>query len=216
MPLRAPRLAGFALLWLMSLDARQQFFFQKSPALPELLSLRLEIIEELDHLAVLVTKRAEARVCRQLSGARSLHPPRTLPTMIGCARPLRWSPSSRHEHNDRSLPPCSVRRFPGPRFDDFGLELDLSNLIDDFRIGQLSATTAPRMKCKYSEFAGTGIEGEWRCDQLQADRKLAGFLPALQTDVFEFGETKHEHAETAATLSGFGSATVCVSKARPW
>src|SRR6266542_2467031 len=47
-----------------------------------------------------------------------------------------------------------------------------------------------------SEFAGAGeAEDEWRCDQPQAERKLAGFLPALQTDVLEFSETKHEHAD---------------------
>ncbi len=47
------------LVWLVSLNARQQFFFQPSPALPEPLDLRLESIEELDDLAVLVTKRVE-------------------------------------------------------------------------------------------------------------------------------------------------------------
>jgi hypothetical protein len=53
----------------MSLNARQQFFFQPSPALPEPLNLRLksrepldlrlESIEEFDDLAVLLTKRIE-------------------------------------------------------------------------------------------------------------------------------------------------------------
>jgi hypothetical protein len=54
----------FALPWLMSFDARQQFFFQQSLALPEPLNLRLETIEELDDLAVLMTKRVKACVCR--------------------------------------------------------------------------------------------------------------------------------------------------------
>jgi hypothetical protein len=52
------------LLWLMSLNPRQQFFFQQSSALPEPLNLHLETIEELNDLAVLVTKRVEACVCR--------------------------------------------------------------------------------------------------------------------------------------------------------
>ena len=50
------------LVWLVSLNARQQFFFQPSPALAEPLDLRLESIEELDDLVVLVTKRVEAYV----------------------------------------------------------------------------------------------------------------------------------------------------------
>jgi hypothetical protein len=53
--LRAPQ--DFALPWLMSLNARQQFFFQPSPALPEPLNLRLETIEQHGNLAVLMTKR---------------------------------------------------------------------------------------------------------------------------------------------------------------
>ena len=57
--------AGLALLWLMPLDARQQFFFQPSPALPEPLNLRFETIEERGDLAVLVAKRVEAYVCRR-------------------------------------------------------------------------------------------------------------------------------------------------------
>ena len=74
----------FALPWLMSFDARQQFFFQRSPEpreplnfclgtidsldnLAEPLNLRLETIEQLDDLAVLVTKRVEAWVCRHQS-----------------------------------------------------------------------------------------------------------------------------------------------------
>ena len=44
----------------MSLNARQQFLFQPSSALPEPLSLHLKIIEEFDDLAVLVTKRVKA------------------------------------------------------------------------------------------------------------------------------------------------------------
>jgi hypothetical protein len=60
-------LQGFALPWLMSFNARQQFFFQQSLALPEPLNLRLETIEELDDLAVLMTKRVEAWVCRHQS-----------------------------------------------------------------------------------------------------------------------------------------------------
>src|SRR5262245_29989314 len=74
----------FALPWLMSFDARQQFFFQRSPEpreplnfclgtidsldnLVEPLNLRLETTEQLDDLAVLVTKRVEAWVCRHQS-----------------------------------------------------------------------------------------------------------------------------------------------------
>jgi hypothetical protein len=74
----------FALPWLMSFDARQQFFFQRSPEpreplnfclgtiasldnLAEPLNLRLETIEQLDDLAVLVAKRVEAWVCRHQS-----------------------------------------------------------------------------------------------------------------------------------------------------
>jgi hypothetical protein len=52
------------LLWLMSLNARQQFLFQPSSALPEPLNLYLKIIEELDDLAVLVTKRVKICACR--------------------------------------------------------------------------------------------------------------------------------------------------------
>ena len=52
------------LVWLVSFRARQQFFFQPSPARPELLDLRLESVEELDDLAVLATKRVEAYVSR--------------------------------------------------------------------------------------------------------------------------------------------------------
>jgi len=62
--LGAPRFAGFALPWLMSLNAGQQFFFQRSPQLPKPLSLHLETIEELDDLTVIVTKRVEACVSR--------------------------------------------------------------------------------------------------------------------------------------------------------
>jgi hypothetical protein len=73
-PLRAPRFQGSVLPWLMPLNARQQFIFQPSPALPEPLNLRLESreplnlrlesIEEFDDLAVLLTKRIEPCVCR--------------------------------------------------------------------------------------------------------------------------------------------------------
>ncbi len=58
-------LSLIALPRLMSLNVRQQFFFQPSPALPEPLNLRLETIEELDDLAVLLTKRVEPCVCRR-------------------------------------------------------------------------------------------------------------------------------------------------------
>ena len=66
----------------MSFRARQQFFFQPSPARPELLDVRLETIEELDDLAVLVTKRVEAYVSSPLIGAPSLRPPGTSPAMF--------------------------------------------------------------------------------------------------------------------------------------
>jgi hypothetical protein len=56
--------------------------------------------------------------------------------MIGCARPLHWSPSSRYEQNDRSLPRVPYNAFLRTRFKDIGLELQFLNLIDDFRIGQ--------------------------------------------------------------------------------
>jgi hypothetical protein len=62
--LPAPSSAGFALPRLISLNARQQFFFQQSPLLSEPLNLDFETIEELDDLAVLVTKRVEACVRR--------------------------------------------------------------------------------------------------------------------------------------------------------
>src|SRR2546427_5186075 len=64
------RFAGLALLRPISLNARQQFVFQPSLALPEPLNLRLEsrepleTIEKLDDGVVLVTKRIEACVCR--------------------------------------------------------------------------------------------------------------------------------------------------------
>ena len=58
----------------MSLNAREQFFFEPSPEpreplnlrlkRREMLNLRLESIEELDDLAVLATKRVEAYVSR--------------------------------------------------------------------------------------------------------------------------------------------------------
>jgi len=62
--LGAARFAGSALLWLISLNAGQQFFFQRSLQLPKQLSLHLETIEELDDLTVIVTKRVEACVSR--------------------------------------------------------------------------------------------------------------------------------------------------------
>src|SRR6266536_1220504 len=83
----ARRFAGFALLWPVSLDARQQFFFQRSPAFPEPLNLRLETVQSL------CSTRYKARRSLHLSlpaGARSLHPQGTLPIMIGCARSLSW------------------------------------------------------------------------------------------------------------------------------
>src|SRR5216684_1702382 len=60
-------LAELALLWLIPLNSHQQIFFQLSPPLLEPLNLHFETIEALealDDLAVLVTKRAEAGVCR--------------------------------------------------------------------------------------------------------------------------------------------------------
>ena len=69
------------LLWLMSFDARQQFFFQRSPELREPLNFRLapievldklgaplnlhlETIKQINNLAVLVAERVETWVCR--------------------------------------------------------------------------------------------------------------------------------------------------------
>jgi hypothetical protein len=63
-PVTCLHFPGFALLWLISLNARQQFHFQPSTTLSELLNLRPKAIEKLDDLAVLLTKRVEARVCR--------------------------------------------------------------------------------------------------------------------------------------------------------
>ena len=77
-------LQKFALLWLISFDARQQLFFQRSSklheplnfclgtierldSLAEPLNLRLETIEQLDDLVVLVTKCVEPWVCRHQS-----------------------------------------------------------------------------------------------------------------------------------------------------
>ena len=57
-------------MWPVSLNARQQFFFEPSPALAEPLDLRLESIEELDDLAVLVPKRVEAYVSHQSQAYR--------------------------------------------------------------------------------------------------------------------------------------------------
>src|SRR5258708_25936762 len=57
-------LAELALLWLIPLNSHQQIFFQPSPPLLEPLNLHFETIEALDDLAVLVTKRVEACVCR--------------------------------------------------------------------------------------------------------------------------------------------------------
>src|SRR6266403_5543930 len=68
---RAPRFVGSALLWLISLNAREQFFFQPCLALLELLNCRLVTnfglvtLEKVDDVAVLVTKRVEAFVRRQ-------------------------------------------------------------------------------------------------------------------------------------------------------
>lgn len=67
---RAPQFVGSALLWLISLNAREQFFFQPCPALLELLNCRLVTnygpvtLEKLDDVAVLVTKRVEAFIRR--------------------------------------------------------------------------------------------------------------------------------------------------------
>ena len=69
------------LLWLMSFDARQQLFFQRSPELREPLNFRLapievldnlgeplnlhlETIKQINNLAVLVAERVETWVCR--------------------------------------------------------------------------------------------------------------------------------------------------------
>src|SRR6516162_8480361 len=69
------------LLWLMPFDARQQFFFQRSPELREPLNFRLapievldnlgeplnlhlETIKQINNLAVLVAERVETWVCR--------------------------------------------------------------------------------------------------------------------------------------------------------
>jgi hypothetical protein len=58
--------ARSASLWLISLDTRQQVFFQPGTALLKPLEFRpgLAALEELDNLAILVTKRVEVRVCR--------------------------------------------------------------------------------------------------------------------------------------------------------
>jgi len=61
---RRERFAGFTLLWPVSFDARQQLLFEPGPGLPEPLSLSLEIIEKVYHLAVLGAKRVEFCVCR--------------------------------------------------------------------------------------------------------------------------------------------------------
>jgi hypothetical protein len=59
-----------ALLWLISLNAHEQFFFQPCPALIELLNCHLVTnfglitLEKLDDVAVLVTKRVEAFIRR--------------------------------------------------------------------------------------------------------------------------------------------------------
>ena len=61
---------GLALLRLISLNTRQQLFFQPGAALLELLNLRLVInfrlaaLKEFEDVAVLVTQRVEALVRR--------------------------------------------------------------------------------------------------------------------------------------------------------
>src|SRR5258708_39593448 len=60
----APRLAELALLWLISLDVHQQIFFQPSFPLLEPLNFLFQTIEALDDVAILVTERVEACVCR--------------------------------------------------------------------------------------------------------------------------------------------------------
>jgi hypothetical protein len=61
---------GLALLRLISLNTRQQLFFQPGAALLELFNLRIAInfrlaaFKEIDDVAVLVTKRVEALVRR--------------------------------------------------------------------------------------------------------------------------------------------------------
>jgi len=61
---------GLALLRLISLNAREQFFFQPCPALMELLNCRLVTsfgrvtLEKLDDVVILVTKRVEAFIRR--------------------------------------------------------------------------------------------------------------------------------------------------------
>ena len=64
------RVSQNLLLWLVSLDVHQQIFLQPSSPLLEPLNFRfetietIETIETLDDLAVFVTKRIEAWVCR--------------------------------------------------------------------------------------------------------------------------------------------------------
>jgi hypothetical protein len=48
----------------MSLNTRQQFFFQPSPALPKSRNLYLKTIKELADLVVLVTNGVKACACR--------------------------------------------------------------------------------------------------------------------------------------------------------
>jgi hypothetical protein len=86
-------------LRLISLNARQQFFFQPSPTLLEPLnfrlvtSFRLVTLKEIDDVAVLVAKARRSFRPSPLTGARSLHSRRTLPATAGCTPRLRLFPS---------------------------------------------------------------------------------------------------------------------------
>jgi hypothetical protein len=105
---------------LISLDARQQLFFQLSTALLEPLDLRLgpAALEELDDLAVIVTKRVEARV----RGHQPAHGRFTLREPF-----QQWSDAFDHfvgpylqgiEQYRRSHLRLARDAFPGARFED--------------------------------------------------------------------------------------------------
>src|SRR5207342_2850387 len=89
-------------------------------------------------------------------GAPSLRPPGTSPSMSGCVRPP-LSSISKYEEKDGS-----VDAFPGPRFGDFGLVLHISNLIDDFGVGQrryvaFILVVRDRREHAAHDLAGTGL-----------------------------------------------------------
>src|SRR5271165_5991022 len=81
--------------------------------------------------------------------------------MFGCVRPPLWSPSPRYEQNDWA-PPCSVRRFSRADIRRFRLVFHVSDLIDDFGVGQrrdvaFILVVRDRPEHAAHDLAGTGL-----------------------------------------------------------